>query len=57
MAGLEVDDQLVFVRLLNGQVAGFRTLEDAIDVTCCLPVLVKLFQLRTSPDDHSWERV
>src|SRR6266545_781710 len=33
LRGLEVDDQLELLRLLDRQVAGFRTFEDAIDVT------------------------
>src|ERR1700732_717221 len=37
---LEVDGERVPVRLLDGQVARLCTLEDAIDVSCRLPVLV-----------------
>jgi hypothetical protein len=36
LGALEVDDERVFV-----QVAGFRPLKDAIDVTCRLPILVE----------------
>jgi hypothetical protein len=35
--GLEVDHQLVLGRHLHGQVSGLLALEDAIDVTGCLP--------------------
>ena len=41
LGGLEVDDERVFVRLLDRQVAGCRPLKDAIDVTCRLPILVE----------------
>ena len=41
LGGLEVDDELKLVRPLDGQIAGFRTLEDAINVACRLPHLVK----------------
>src|SRR3984957_13762808 len=39
LRGLEVDDDLVFVGALDGQVAGFRAFEYAIDVTRSLPEL------------------
>ena len=34
LRGLKVDDERVFVRSLHRQVAGLRTLKDAIDVSC-----------------------
>src|SRR5262249_28518089 len=39
--GLEVNDERVFVRLLNWQVAGFGSFKDAIDVSCRLPILLE----------------
>jgi hypothetical protein len=39
LGGLEVDDEGVLGPLLYRQVTGFCTLEDAIDLTCCLPVV------------------
>src|SRR5262249_6633100 len=41
VGGLEVDDNLEFGRLLDRQVAGPFTLEDAIDIGCCLPVCLE----------------
>src|SRR5262245_35166981 len=38
---VQVDHQLVFGRCLYRQVGGLLALEDAIDVACSLPVLVK----------------
>src|SRR5580704_14499229 len=34
LGGLEVDDELELGGLLDGKVAGFRALEDAVDVSC-----------------------
>ena|SRR5258706_10055482 len=41
LGGLEVEDEHVLVRTLNWQVSGLCPLEDAIDMTCCLPELVE----------------
>src|SRR5262245_63230549 len=41
LGDLEVDDEGVLVRPLDRQIAGFCTLEDAINVACCLLELVE----------------
>ena len=40
LGGLEVDHQLILGRRLHRQVGRLLALEDAIDVSCRLPVLV-----------------
>src|ERR1700730_13934801 len=40
LGGLEIDHQLVFGWRLHWHIAGLLTLEDAIDIGGCLPVLV-----------------
>ena len=40
VSGLEVDDQRVFRRLLNGEVGGTGAPEDAVDIGCRLRVQV-----------------
>jgi hypothetical protein len=39
LGGLEVDNETVFGWGLDWQLGGLRTLEDAIDVSCCLAEL------------------
>src|SRR5262245_19016898 len=39
--GLEIDHKLELGRLLDRQVTGPFTLEDAIDIGCCLPVCLE----------------
>src|SRR5271165_345702 len=41
LGSFEVDDKLEFGRLLDRQVTGLFTLEDAIDIGCCLPVCLE----------------
>ena len=40
LCGLEVEEECVLVRALDGQVGRLLALEDAIDLTCRLPILV-----------------
>ena len=42
LGGLEIDDQLEFRRLLDGQIGGLSALDDSIDVSSCLaePIVV-----------------
>src|SRR5262249_55285238 len=40
LGGLHVDDEPVFGRRLHRQITRLRPLEDSIDVSCCLSVLV-----------------
>jgi hypothetical protein len=41
LGSLEVNREGVFVRLVDGQIAGLGAFQDAIDVSSCLPELIK----------------